>query len=144
LGVVYHQQGRPEEAQAQWRAAVAERPDFLPGCLRQQRWREMGEVLGRLERLPPHGPTEAALIHARAHLARRELAEARGRLADLIGQHPQALEPRVVLCHVLLQEDHDPKAAERALRAVLALAPEHAEARHNLALLSPQPQTAAP
>jgi len=28
LGVVYHQQGRPEEAQAQWRAAVAERLDF--------------------------------------------------------------------------------------------------------------------
>jgi glycosyltransferase involved in cell wall biosynthesis/tetratricopeptide (TPR) repeat protein/predicted O-methyltransferase YrrM len=151
LGVVYHQQGRAEEAQAQWRAAVAERPDFLPGWLglaeghlRACRWQGLEEVLGRLEQLPPHGPTEAAVLRARAHLARREFAEARSLLADVITQHPQALEPRVVLSHVLLQEGNDTDAAERALRDVLALAPEHAEARHNLALLRQQRAAIAP
>jgi glycosyltransferase involved in cell wall biosynthesis/tetratricopeptide (TPR) repeat protein/predicted O-methyltransferase YrrM len=151
LGVVYHQQGRAEEALAQWRAAVAERLDFLPGwlglaegCLRLQRWPQLEEVLGRLEQLPPHGLTEAALFRARAHLARREFEQAQGLLEGVIGQHPQALEPRVVLSHVLLQEGSDPDAAERALRDVLALAPEHAEAKHNLALLRQQRQAAAP
>jgi tetratricopeptide (TPR) repeat protein len=149
LAVVYHQQGRPQEAEQQWRAAVAERPDFLPSwlglaesCLRQQRWQDLAEVLHRLEGLPLHGPREAAVLRARGHLARREFVPAQALLANVIAQHPQALEPRVVLSHVLLQADNDLDAAERALRDVLALAPEHAEARHNLALLQRRRQQA--
>jgi Flp pilus assembly protein TadD len=41
----------------------------------------------------------------------------------------------VILSHVLLQEGQDWDAAERALRDVLALDPNHQETRHNLALL---------
>jgi hypothetical protein len=33
LGEVYRDQGRLTESEAQWRAAVAERPDFLPAWL---------------------------------------------------------------------------------------------------------------
>jgi hypothetical protein len=39
------------------------------------------------------------------------------------------------LSHVLLQEGQDLVAAEEALRDVLAIEPQHAEARHNLSLL---------
>jgi hypothetical protein len=42
---------------------------------------------------------------------------------------------RLILSRALLEEDQDLAAAERALRAVLALCPDHAEARHNLAVL---------
>jgi len=52
---------------------------------------------------------------------------------------PQVLWPRVVLSHVLLQEGQDGPAAERALRDVLALDPDHTETRDNLALLLRQP-----
>jgi hypothetical protein len=41
----------------------------------------------------------------------------------------------VILSHVLLQEGRDPQAAEKALHDVLALDPNHREARHNLAAL---------
>jgi hypothetical protein len=40
-----------------------------------------------------------------------------------------------VLSHVLLQEGSDHNAAEQFPRDVLALAPDHAEAKHNLALM---------
>ena len=143
--MVYFQQGRQAEAEAQWRAAVAERPDFLAGWLglaeghvRQERWGELEGILRRLEGMPPHGPMEATLFRARAHLARRECASARDLLEGMIARHPQALEPRVALSHVFLQEGQDLAAAERALRDVLALAPQHGEAQHNLAILLQQ------
>jgi tetratricopeptide (TPR) repeat protein len=41
----------------------------------------------------------------------------------------------VLLTHALLQEGHDPAAAERALRDVLAMAPAEAESWRNLAVL---------
>jgi glycosyltransferase involved in cell wall biosynthesis/Flp pilus assembly protein TadD len=142
LAVVYLQQGRTENAEVQWRAAVAERPDFLPGWLglaemrlRQGRWGELDEVVRRLEGLSPRGAVEAEVLRARGHLARREFDPARALLAAVIARHPQALEPRVVLSHVLLQEGRDPDAAEQALRDVLALDPQHAEARSNLSVL---------
>jgi hypothetical protein len=37
--------------------------------------------------------------------------------------------------HVLLLEGRDPEGLEKALRDVLALDPNHAEARHNLAIV---------
>jgi hypothetical protein len=51
-------------------------------------------------------------------------------------RYPLALPPRVLLSHVLLQENKDLAGAEKALRAVLELDPANAEARHNLALLA--------
>jgi hypothetical protein len=44
----------------------------------------------------------------------------------------------VILNHVLLQEGRDWDAAEHALLDVLSLAPDHAEARRNLAVLRRQ------
>ena len=74
LAVVYHQQGRAHDAEAQWRRVTADRPDFLPGwlglaevALRQGAWGLLGEAAARLEALP-RGPLEAAVLRGRALL----------------------------------------------------------------------------
>jgi tetratricopeptide (TPR) repeat protein len=59
-------------------------------------------------------------------------------LEAAIAADPNAVWPRLILTHVLLQEGTDPEAAERALKAVLELEPGNAQARHNLALLRAQ------
>jgi glycosyltransferase involved in cell wall biosynthesis/Tfp pilus assembly protein PilF len=141
LAVLCLQQGKNDEAEVHFREVLAERPDFLPGwlglaelLLSQKRWAELEEAAARLAEAPG-GSAEAAVLRARGLLARREFEPARALLEQVIGEAPQALAPRVVLSHVLLQEGRDPDAAERALRSVLELAPGHAEARNNLAVL---------
>jgi tetratricopeptide (TPR) repeat protein len=142
LAVVYRQQGRDAEALAQWRAALAERPDFLPSWLGlaevqlcHSRWEEVEQIARQVEALPQGAAVEAALLRARVCLARKDYAPARALLEGAIRRAPQALGPRVLLSHALLQEGRDPAAAEQALRAILELDPQHPEARHNLALL---------
>jgi tetratricopeptide (TPR) repeat protein len=141
LAVLYHEQGRLPEAEAQWRAALAEQPDYVPAwlgvgevCLEQGRWDELEAVAAELERRPD-GAAEAAVLRARLNLARREFAAARRLLEGVIRQKPESLRPRVVFSHVLLQEGRDWEAAEQTLREILALDPQHAEARQNLAVL---------
>jgi tetratricopeptide (TPR) repeat protein len=141
LGAVYRRQGRLAEAEAQWWAVLAERPDFLPAwlglaelCLERRHWAELERAAEALEALP-RGRLEAAVLRGRAELARGDFAAARRRLEATAAEHPEALGPRVILSHVLLQEGRDRDAAERALRDVLALNPDHPEARNNLAVL---------
>jgi tetratricopeptide (TPR) repeat protein len=148
LAVVYCQQGRDEEAEAQWRAAVAERPDFLPGWLglgerylARGRWDEVEAAARRLEGLPL-GAVEAAVLRARGLLARGAFDAARSVLAGAIAAQPQALGPRIILSHVFLKEGRDLAAAEQALRDVLMLDPTNAEATNNLAVLLGQRQEA--
>jgi tetratricopeptide (TPR) repeat protein len=141
LAAVYLQQGRFGEAEAQWRATLLERPDFQPAWLGLGQaylvkglWEELEGVARRLERSPA-GRLEAAVLRARAHLARKEFDRARGVLGPAIKEFPDAVWPRVILSHALLQEGRDPAAAEAALRDVLALEPDNPEARQNLAVL---------
>jgi tetratricopeptide (TPR) repeat protein len=141
LAVLSREDGEVAEAEACWRAAVAEQAGFAPAWLGlgelyldQGRLAEFEQAVARLEALP-HGAAEAALLRARAHLARQEFAPARQLLEEAIVRAPQALAPRVLLSYVFLQEGRDRAGAERALRAVLALDPENPEARGNLAVL---------
>jgi tetratricopeptide (TPR) repeat protein len=139
LGEVYRGQGRTAEAEAEWRAGVAEQPGFGPA------WQGLGELwLGQgrwmdLERaaegLAPSAPLEAMVLRARGHLARREFAEARALLEAVSARAPEAVRPRLLLGRALLQEGRDPAAAEQALRAVLALEPANREAGDHLAAL---------
>jgi GT2 family glycosyltransferase/tetratricopeptide (TPR) repeat protein len=138
LAVVYQQQGRSAEAEALWRQVVAEQPAFLPAWLGlgelhlgRKGWEEVEAAAARLE-AAVGGATEAAVLRARGELARGEYNAARTRLESAIAVAPQAVWPRVILSHVLLQEGKDAAAAEQALRDVLALDPNNAEARHNL------------
>src|SRR5262249_53964503 len=101
-----------------------------------------------LEALLDSGPedsswvAEVLLLRARASLARREFADARRLLQEAIGRDPQAIGPRVFVTHALLQEGRDPTAAEAALRELLKLDPQQAEAWRNLAILLAQQRRA--
>jgi GT2 family glycosyltransferase/tetratricopeptide (TPR) repeat protein len=143
LAVVYYQQGRRAEARVQWQLALAERADFVPAWLglaevylQEQDWGALETATQRLEE--QEQAAEAAALRARSHLARRDFAAARTLLEAAVMAQPQALAPRVVLSHVLLQEGRDLAAAEQALQEVLALDPDNREARHNLAVLNGQ------
>jgi tetratricopeptide (TPR) repeat protein len=81
---------------------------------------------------------EVQTLVARRHLARKEFAEARSVIEQAIAMNEKAIWPRVVLTHILLQEGKDWSRAEKALRDVLALDPNHSEARRNLETLRHQ------
>jgi tetratricopeptide (TPR) repeat protein len=157
LAVLCREQGRDGEAESHWLAVAAEDQDrsrseratferatleHLPCwvglgelCLSQQRWAELDDVLAWLD-ADSGAAIDSGVLRARALMSRGELAEARALLEGMIKREPAALLPRVVLTHVLLKENRDMQAAEQALHDVLALCPEHAEARHNLAVLT--------
>jgi tetratricopeptide (TPR) repeat protein len=141
LAVLYSEEGRFAEAEAEWGLALAEQSDFLPallglgeGRLRRGDWAGLEEVARRLEGLP-EGAAEAAVLRGRAWLARKEFGTARATLESAAAAWPKALGPRVFLSHALLQEGLDLGVAERALLAVLELDPDNAGARHNLVVL---------
>ncbi len=146
LAVLCREQGRDGEAESHWQAAVADHPEqricwvgLAELYLGQGRWREFEEALGWLG-----DELDALVLRARGHLARREFDAARRLLEEAIAREPRALLPRVVMSYVWLQEGRDPAAAERALLDVLALCPDHAEARRNLAVLRAQRRMHAP
>jgi tetratricopeptide (TPR) repeat protein len=139
LAMVYREQGRAAEAETQWRAVLAEQPDWPAAWLglgelylEHQRWPELDPILTRLEAA---NPTDAAVLRARAHMARKEYPAAKQLLEATISRAPQALAPRIFLSHALLQEGQDWPAAEKALRDVLSVVPDHAETKRNLAIL---------
>jgi glycosyltransferase involved in cell wall biosynthesis/Flp pilus assembly protein TadD len=141
LALVLRRQNRHEEAAAEWRAALAERPDFVLGwlelgesCITLAHWQELESVLRQLEE-KLHKNEDAAVLRARAHMMRKEYAAARSILEKAIAAAPRSLRPRLCLSHVLLFEGRDWAAAEKALRDVLALDPNHAEAQRNLEVL---------
>jgi len=141
LAILYRDQGRLPEAEAQWLAVSREQPAFLPAVLglsdlylAQQRWGDVERVIERL-RATSEGTVEAEVLEARGHLARKDFNFARLLLRETIAREPAALWPRIALSRVLLEEGTNGAAAEEALRDVLELAPNHAEARHNLDLL---------
>jgi glycosyltransferase involved in cell wall biosynthesis/predicted Zn-dependent protease len=141
LGEIFRDQHRLEEAETQWRAAVAEFPDFSPSWLelgklycRQKRWPELDAVVIHLES-GPHAPSEVLLLRGQAHLARKDFSAAQDLLQALMARAPEAVLPRILFSHALLQEGKDWEAAKAALLDVLALDPLEKEAQHNLRVL---------
>ncbi len=141
LANIYRRQGRVAEAELQWRAAVAEKPEFESAWLGledlfvvQCRWADLETLASEMEKRPALG-VQAYVARARGHLGRKEFDAAKMLLHEIIGKEPKALRPRVLLSHVLLQEGSDTKAAEQALLDVLALDPGNTEAKNNLAVL---------
>jgi tetratricopeptide (TPR) repeat protein len=141
LAEVLRARGRAEEAEAEWRTLLAEYPGYAPAWLglaevfrAQGRWAELQEALTQVPAGPPW-ETEAAVLRARACLARRELPDARRLLEEAAAREPRAVAPRRYLTHALLQEGRDPAVAEQALSELLALDPRQPEAWRNLAVL---------
>ncbi len=83
LAVVYRDQGRTAEAEAQWRAAVAERPDFVPA------WLGLGEILSCLGALGrPGGGLAAARRIARRCVRGRRTPRPRPPVAPRVRLRP--------------------------------------------------------
>jgi tetratricopeptide (TPR) repeat protein len=140
LAEVYRDSGRLAEAEAQYRLALAEQPDFIVAliCLSdvitsQGKWDDAEALASQVERRPG-GALTAALLRARAHMFRKDYATARRIAESAIAQAPQAIWPREVLSHVLVLEGRDWIAAERALLDLLALQPNNPTALQNLAV----------
>ena len=138
---IYRAQERRLEAEVQWRAALAERVDFEPAWmglaelyLRGERWPELEYFLQNLEGKGLN-PAKVGWLRARGQVQRGEVAAARRTLVSVVADDASALGPRVLLSQVLLQEGRDWAAAERALRDVLEIDPNHAETQHNLRVL---------
>ena len=72
LAAAYHELERLAEAEAHWKAALAERPGYEPAWrglmgvfLQQQRWQELEELARGLE-TGPDGPLQSAVVRGRA------------------------------------------------------------------------------
>ncbi len=141
LAGVYCAQGRLAEAEVEWKKSVEDWPNFTPAWrglgelyAEHARWNDFANIIERMRANPP-AQLDAAVLQAEGHLARKEFTAACETLGSVIAANPQALWPREVLSRALLGEGKDRAAIENALRAVLDVAPNHAEAQHNLALL---------
>jgi tetratricopeptide (TPR) repeat protein len=142
LAVYYCGLGRFAEAEAQWQAAVAEKPTFVPAWLglgdlylTQSRWPEFTSLTDRMPQAAPQAVVEANTLKARGHLAPKQYVSAQAILEETIAMAPQAVLPREILTHVLLQEGKQWDKAEQSLRDLLELDPGNAEARKNLEAL---------
>ncbi len=147
LGDVYLQQRRLAEAEAMWRAVVAESPDYSNAWLGlTEVWRLQGQLenlheaedAARRMAANPQKGVDAAVLRGRIFMARQDYANARQFLEQAIALGPQVILPRLFLSHVLLLEGRDWAAAETALRDVLALDPNNPDAQHNLGVLMRQ------
>jgi GT2 family glycosyltransferase/uncharacterized protein HemY len=148
LAVLYREEGRLAEAEAQWQAALAEQPDFEAGALelgrlyeRQGRWVDL-EALAR--RLETRADTEATAANVRAHglLVRADAPGACRVLDGALARHPRELGLWMLLSDASLRAQ-DWTAAERALRQVLELNPDDQAARTCLTRLLQRPEREA-
>jgi tetratricopeptide (TPR) repeat protein len=142
-GLCLHQ-GRTEEAQRHWEAALSHSPGYAPAwaglselLLRLGRWSEQEQLAAHAVAVPP-AQMEGKLLRARGQLARREFAAARTLLEEAVAAEPDALRPRILLSHALLQEGSDLAGAERTLREIVSRDPTQAEPWRNLALVQRQ------
>jgi tetratricopeptide (TPR) repeat protein len=150
LAVLCRDQGRVADAEAHWRAIVAEEPDFADAwfglaelSLQGGRWSDLEATLSRVESRAEYSRA-SALLRVRLYLGQREFAKARQFLEVMIRNDMRAVAPRIILSHVLLQDGRNPAAAEKVLREILALEPSNQEARHNLDVLLREREKQAP
>jgi tetratricopeptide (TPR) repeat protein len=141
LGQVLLKQGRPREAEGQWRQAMQESSDNLPVrlslgnlLLTDKRWPDLDNLVTQLEG-DRRWASEGTVLRARAHLARKEFDDAQRLLRGLIEAQPRWPVPRRYLSYALLQEGKDLDAAERTLQELLEVDSGDEEAKHNLGLL---------
>lgn len=141
MGCWLKEAGQLREAEEQWRQARHEAPAHIPTLeqLAQLGWEQdrldlAEEMIGRVKHAAK-GELDAETLRARMHLAKKEFATARSILKPIIQRFPEMVYPLVVLSHVFLQEGSDLTAAEQTLRSILALDPNHPEAKQNLHVL---------
>jgi tetratricopeptide (TPR) repeat protein len=138
LAVLYSEQGRAAEAEAQWRTALQEGPTYFPACLGllemllgQKRFEEARCITQKLESDNPETPW-GPILRARTLLAFQDFAGAYRILEELGGHFPFELTIWMILGNALLAEGRDLCRAEEVLRKILELDPANSTARSNL------------
>lgn len=138
LAEVYRDAGRVADAEREWRAALAEHPDFTPAwlCLGDMwlangRWQDVEQLANQLA-ADPRTSLDGAMLKARSLMVRKDFAGAKALLAEMIARAPKQPWPRELLAHALLMEGTDFAAIAQALRDVLALDPTNGFALQNL------------
>jgi glycosyltransferase involved in cell wall biosynthesis/thioredoxin-like negative regulator of GroEL len=139
LALLCFHQKRFAEAEAHWHAALTERPDFSAAWfglsdlwVAQGRLDELERTAERLAADPARA-TEAALLRGRARMAAQDFTGTRRVLEQAVRDAPQAVAPRLLLAHALVQEGQDWAALEQVSRDILTLVPSHGQARELLA-----------
>jgi tetratricopeptide (TPR) repeat protein len=139
LALVYLDSGRSADAAAEWRAALALDPAFVPALAglgeAALRTGDLAALEAAAATLGQFDAPQAAMLRARYLLKVKRYRDARAVLEAAFATTPNDLGLLVLLSHAWLQDGSDPTAAERALLAVLALAPGNPEVTHNLATL---------
>jgi glycosyltransferase involved in cell wall biosynthesis len=145
LAVVYTELGDLKRAEEQWRAIVAEVPDYRDGWLGlMENLLSQGDVAGaavvseRLRNVAADASStslRSALAIAVARLAetRGDMAGALSAAGTAVSQHPGDMAARELLCRLLFQHG-DPREIEKALCELIELDPANAAALHNLGL----------
>ena len=125
LAVLYQDQGRLEEAKAQWRAVTAERPDFIPAWLglgelylAANLWHDLDAVMRHCSRHRKEGTKRHCSAPEPCSNGRNSRPREPRSRNPSPGTRVRS-KPRVILSHVLLQEGRDPRAALAALQAIL-------------------------
>ena len=139
LALVLEEMGRTDDAEVEWRAITAERPDYGPA------WRGLGELhvrTGRPELVEPlcrrlddepHLAGVAAVLRARVHEARGEFANAIGLLRNSLERVNGDDAPLRELCRMTFEQGRWADAGEH-LGTLVARRPEDASAWHNLGM----------
>jgi tetratricopeptide (TPR) repeat protein len=104
LALVYREQGRIGEAEAQWRSILAEDPNLMAAWfgladlyLVEKRMEQVEPILHILAR---SSAVEGELLRARIHEERGERDRARESLERVIARYPDAVEPRLLLARI--------------------------------------------
>jgi glycosyltransferase involved in cell wall biosynthesis len=138
LAEVYRDQGRLEDAEREFRAALAEQPDLTPA------WLCIGDMWlrnGQLEKVDqlctqlqanPKTAIDGALLKARSLMTQKKFDESRELLQQTIARAPKNAWPRELLAHCLHLENRDMPALVEALKQVLILDPTNNFALANL------------
>src|SRR5262249_43527413 len=139
LAEVYRDQGRLDDAEREFRAALAEQPDLTPAWLcigdmwlRAGQLRKVDELCAQLQ-ANPKTALDCALLKARSLIMQNKFPESRELFQQTIARAPKNAWPRELLAHCLLLENRDAPALVEALKQVLILDPTNNFALANLA-----------
>lgn len=138
LALLYRSVGRTEDAEVQWKGALASHAGFLLAFeglgdlyLRQERWADLRELLAQMASYPD-ARLEAGLLAGCMASVKGDKSGARRILEETAARFPDELRPRVYVSRAILCEGKDQTAAEKALREVLRLDPKNQEALEKL------------
>jgi tetratricopeptide (TPR) repeat protein len=138
LAEVYRDQGRLTDAEAQFRVALAEKPDFtVARLLLCDMWLRAGlpeRVEQFADELQSQDSTrvDGLLLRARSRMLSSDYPAARRLCSDAIQLAPGAPWPLELFSHTLLLEGNDVPALVRALQRLLELDPTNDFALRNL------------